>query len=369
MIALVRKLLKKTCYLATRLPCLKQVDSICLTQCSIIQLYYINSFKIHFAIYLYVFLAVVITRALPQLPSIPLRLNVGGDTSFVTSRDTLTAMEGSRLSQLFSGRWDKVLPKDSNGRIFLDLDPVQFRAVLSWLVDIKRLPPGSTVQGPPLKTLPPEYQAGFLELCELLCSKEASNSTSGSCNQNGGLLDEGDGNVMFDSQILSSEDQQRLKTWIQHESCPSKHCTGNLLFRATRDGFAPANFHQKCDGKGPTVVIAKSAGGHIFGGYTETAWENSGGGYKNCNDSFLFRLSGPGGVGPSQHRIQSFQHGIYCNSNYGPTFGGGHDMVFQNPPVVNFMNLGHTYNQNGFTYLAESQTATCHTLLHFSTCV
>ena len=68
------------------------------------------------------------------------------------------------------------------------------------------------------------------------------------------------------------------------------------------DGFAPATFHQKCDGKGPTVVIAKSAGGHIFGGYTESAWDSSGG-WKNCRDSFLFRLSGPGGVGPSQHRI------------------------------------------------------------------
>ena len=240
----------------------------------------------------------------------------------MTSRDTLTAIEGSRLSQLFSGRWDKVLPKDRDGRIFLDLDPVQFRALLSWLVDIKRLPPGSTVQGPPLKTLPSEYQAGFLELCELLCSKEASNSTSGSCNQRGALLDEGDDNIMFDSQILRSEDQQRLKTWIQHESCPSKHCTGDLLFRATRDGFAPATFHQKCDGKGPTVVIAKSAGGHIFGGYTEAAWDSSSG-WKHCHNSFLFRLSGPGGVGPSQHLIfQNLGNGIWCNSNYGPAFGG-----------------------------------------------
>ena len=309
--------------------------------------------------HLYVFLAVVITRALPQLPSIPLRLNVGGDTSFVTSRDTLTAIEGSRLSQLFSGRWDKVLPKDRDGRIFFDLDPVQFRALLSWLVDIKRLPPGSTVQGPPLKTLPREYQAGFLELCELLCSKEA--------HQSGVFLDEGDDHIMFDSQILSSEDHQKLKNWIQHESCPSKHCTGNLLFRATRDGFAPVNFHQKCDGRGPIVVIAKSAGGHIFGGYTETAWDNSSN-WKNCSDSFLFRLSGPGGVGPSQHFIfQSFEYGMYCNSNHGPTFGSGHDMHFTSNSHVQF-SLGNSYNQNGFTFLAESQNATCHTLLHVSTC-
>ena len=276
------------------------------------------------------------------------RLNVGGDTSFVTRRDTLTAIEGSRLSQLFSGRWDKVLPKDRDGRIFLDLDPVQFRALLSWLVDTKRMAPGSG-QGPPLKAVPAEYQAGFLELCELLCSNNEGNSRSGR-----------DDDVMFTSQILSSEDQQRLKTWIQHESCPSKHCTVNLLFRATRDGFAPASFHQKCNGKGPTVVIAKSAGGHIFGGYTEAAWDSSSN-WKNCRDSFLFRLSGPGGVGPSQHRIfQSFDTGIYCGSAYGPTFGGGHDMVFDNNSKVTFEMFGASYNKNGtggsFTFLAESNS-------------
>ncbi len=332
---------------------------------SIVRLYYINNFKKHLAILAFL-PCCCHHQGFYQLPSIPLRLNVGGDTSFVTSRDTLTAIEGSRLSQLFSGRWDKVLPKDSNGRIFLDLDPVQFRALLSWLVDIKRLPPGSTVQGPPLKTLPPEYQAGFLELCELLCSKETSNSTNCSSNQSGALLDEGDDDIMFDSQILSSDDQQRLKTWIQHQSCPSKHCTGNLLFRATRDGFGAAKFHQKCDGKGPTVVIAKSAGGHIFGGYTETAWDSSSA-YKNCRDSFLFRLSGPGGVGPTQHRIfQNFEHGIYCHSSYGPTFGSGHDVHFPNNSQVNF-SLGYSYDRNGtvgnFTFLAESQTATCREIL------
>ncbi|CAK9027262.1 unnamed protein product [Durusdinium trenchii] len=49
-----------------------------------------------------------------------LKLNVGGDSAFQTRRDTLTAIEGSRLSQMFGGRWDKVLPKDKSGRFFLD---------------------------------------------------------------------------------------------------------------------------------------------------------------------------------------------------------------------------------------------------------
>ena len=31
----------------------------------------------------------------------------------------------------------------------------------------------------------------------------------------------------------------------------------NLLYRASRDGNTVAAFHEKCDNKGPTIVIAK----------------------------------------------------------------------------------------------------------------
>ena len=94
-------------------------------------------------------------------------------------RDTLTAIEGSRLSQMFGGRWDKVLPKDKSGRFFLDLDPQQFRALLSWLVDVKRTPPGSLEETePPVESLPEEFRPGFLDLCRLLCSRDDLESES-----------------------------------------------------------------------------------------------------------------------------------------------------------------------------------------------
>ena len=48
-----------------------------------------------------------------------------------------------------------------------------------------------------------------------------------------------------------------------------------LLSRASRDGFAAATFHSKCDNKGSTVTIVKS-GSNIFGGFTEQSWTNPG---------------------------------------------------------------------------------------------
>ena len=41
-----------------------------------------------------------------------------------------------------------------------------------------------------------------------------------------------------------------------------------ILYKATRDGFKPANFHKRCDGKSPTLVVLKS-GENVFGGYAD----------------------------------------------------------------------------------------------------
>eukprot|EP00745_Piridium_sociabile_P043591 TRINITY_DN89383_c0_g1_i1.p1 TRINITY_DN89383_c0_g1~~TRINITY_DN89383_c0_g1_i1.p1 ORF type:complete len:454 (+),score=38.21 TRINITY_DN89383_c0_g1_i1:53-1363(+) len=56
----------------------------------------------------------------------PIRLNVGGEQCTV-KRDVLTAVPGSLLASLFSGRWDKSLLRDEDDRIFLDVDTIIFR--------------------------------------------------------------------------------------------------------------------------------------------------------------------------------------------------------------------------------------------------
>ena len=43
---------------------------------------------------------------------------------------------------------------------------------------------------------------------------------------------------------------------------------GNLLYRATRDGFTASAFHEKCDGKENTITIIKTNGNYVFGGHT-----------------------------------------------------------------------------------------------------
>ena len=74
-----------------------------------------------------------------------------------------------------------------------------------------------------------------------------------------------------ESEILTSENHRSvLKGWLS-----SQKGKWRLLFRASRDGFAAAVFHSKCDDKGPTVTIVKS-GDNIFGGFTEESWRSAG---------------------------------------------------------------------------------------------
>ena len=51
--------------------------------------------------------------------------------------------------------------------------------------------------------------------------------------------------------------------------------TLTLLYRGSKDGFRPVDFHNKCDNKGPSLTIIKSKAGKVFGGYTRQHWESN----------------------------------------------------------------------------------------------
>ena len=74
-----------------------------------------------------------------------------------------------------------------------------------------------------------------------------------------------------DSVFLSSEQRQTLINWLK-ETRTFTYTSDKLLYRASRDGWAAANFHSCCDNKGLTVTVVKS-GNYIFGGYTEQHWD------------------------------------------------------------------------------------------------
>ena len=57
-----------------------------------------------------------------------------------------------------------------------------------------------------------------------------------------------------------------LREWVgEHE--------WKMIYRASAHDYSASSFHSHCDDKGPTLVVIKSSGGWIFGGYTTKSWK------------------------------------------------------------------------------------------------
>jgi hypothetical protein len=69
----------------------------------------------------------------------------------------------------------------------------------------------------------------------------------------------------------------------------------------------------------------RSTTGHTFGGYASAPWASVGG-YTNVAGCFLFLVENPHNDAPTCFECSNVQRAMCCYSNYGPTFGGGHDL-------------------------------------------
>jgi hypothetical protein len=160
------------------------------------------------------------------------------------------------------------------------------------------------------------------------------------------------------SQILEGE-QQCSELLSLCEFSPND--TWSLLYRGTRDGFGWDDFHSKCDGQTNTLTIIKAkCSSYIFGGFTKVDWDSSGY-YKSDPNAFIFSLTNNENK-PLKIKIKSNQHrnAIFFNSDYGPTFGFGHDVYIDNnanTTMNSYSFLGSTYKHPKYGYgKDEAQT-------------
>merc|ERR1712228_263803 len=154
--------------------------------------------------------------------------------------------------------------------------------------------------------------------------------------------------LVIDSKILSNKQKLTLMQWAPKGT----KRRWKRICRGTKDGFAAHQFHTKCDGKGPTLIVIKSTIGNIFGGYTELPWASSGS-YKRDNNAFVYVLQSKTnkrqkatkwGVKPSNN------NSVYHDSGYGWTQGGGHDFYLCN----NCNTVNSSYSNLGSSYQAPS---------------
>lgn len=87
-----------------------------------------------------------------------------------------------------------------------------------------------------------------------------------------------------------------------------------LLYRLSRDGSSPNDFHKLCDNQGATITIFKSNNNRKFGGYLSKNWESEGK-WKKDNNVFLFSIDLK-----KIYKIKNIKNSYYCYKDIGPSF-------------------------------------------------
>lgn len=120
----------------------------------------------------------------------------------------------------------------------------------------------------------------------------------------------------FESSIVSDPTLMKAFATFPHTDKMTK-----LLYRASRDGWVSKDFHRMCDNKGPTMVIIKSEGGNIFGGYAHSSWDSTGNNKFDIG-SYIFSLKNPSSSPPAYWTVNNGTRAICGAAGYGPIFGG-----------------------------------------------
>ena len=76
-------------------------------------------------------------------------------------------------------------------------------------------------------------------------------------------------NLLVGTQLVDNQYDVKLREWLGDYNW-------KLIYRASEHEYTAKSFHEYCDNvNGPTLVVIKSSGGWIFGGYTTQSWSGS----------------------------------------------------------------------------------------------
>ena len=119
--------------------------------------------------------------------------------------------------------------------------------------------------------------------------------------------------ITFQESELTKNECYLLLNWLNNAKLKF-----TKIYCTKRDGDSASKFHEKCDGKSPTITIIKTSKGIRFGGYTNIPWIKSNS-WKFFKDSEAFIFSF---LYKKKYMIKdSNQIAIGCHEIRGPSFG------------------------------------------------
>ena len=170
------------------------------------------------------------------------KLNIGGK-NFATLKSTLLKYKDSYLANLLENEKESII-YDENNAVFIDRNPKLFEFIIEYL------------RTGFMETLPQDFhklkrmtdEALFYKLDEL--AQEMY--------------------LAFLPSVILTQDLAPISKLFKLSDFFIKKW--QLVYRASRDGFNPTIFHEKCDVLKNSLIIAKTTKDQVFGGYTNASW-------------------------------------------------------------------------------------------------
>ncbi|CAM9403679.1 unnamed protein product, partial [Ascophyllum nodosum] len=199
-------------------------------------------------------------------------LNIGGEHLNVRRAVLESIHEKSSkrrswtLANLFDGEWDSRVPKEEDGRIFLDESPV----IMKYLVRTELIYDSTTNQssgGSRGLTISPHLlpsdQRPYLQYVSSALELHGPPPEM---------------QIIGGSTVLKNDELAQLSVYIRNW-CPGDPQRLELLYRGSRDGFCAAEFHAKCtDKNSSTITLVKLGDGgpddisSVVGGFSSVSW-------------------------------------------------------------------------------------------------
>lgn len=146
--------------------------------------------------------------------------------------------------------------------------------------------------------------------------------------------------------ILTSNEMKNLMKLINF----SEETKWQLIYQATKHGFSSSSFHAKCNTKRNTLVLIKTSNSNVFGGFTCKKWSGNNC-FKTDPNAFMFSFKNESNK-PIQMKCYRPACAIYCNPEFGPSFGRT-DLIIKNNSnehEQSWSHLGHTYTHPQLNY-------------------
>jgi predicted RNA-binding Zn-ribbon protein involved in translation (DUF1610 family) len=160
-----------------------------------------------------------------------------------------------------------------------------------------------------------------------------------------GIISEAENNIKeninvnkFDTKI--DFDQDLVLAWLNNRKFKSE-----LLFRKSRDGTTPDDFHNRCDNKGVTITFIETTKGYKFGGYTELQWDRSLT-QKADQSTFVFSFNHK-----QKYTARNNNATMRCYPTDGPTFGDALPQIY----ISHTMNRGQSFQNPQNTFVTNRQ--------------